>query len=97
MLNNKNNEKAKENDKKNEKTKKVRAIRTNWHFAIMYPDNPMHVKLLDYLKRTVTMAYIKHDPDEEEIKEHWHDIINFAQTLCTKRTKECQDKLKDYE
>ena len=29
--------------------------------------------------------------------EDWQDIINFAQTLCTKRTKECQDKLKDYE
>ena len=29
--------------------------------------------------------------------EDWQDIINFAQTLCAKRTKECQDKLKDYE
>ena len=29
--------------------------------------------------------------------EDWQDVINFAQTLCAKRTKECQDKLKDYE
>ena len=28
--------------------------------------------------------------------EDWQDVINFAQTLCAKRTKECQDKLKDY-
>ena len=28
--------------------------------------------------------------------EDWQDIINFAQSLCTKRTKECQDKLKDF-
>ena len=62
-------------DKKNEKNKKARAIRTNWHFAVMYPDNPMHVKLLEYLKRTVTMAYIKHAPEEDEKKEHWHVLI----------------------
>ena len=29
--------------------------------------------------------------------EDWQDVINFAQALCAKRTKECQDKLKDYE
>ena len=29
--------------------------------------------------------------------EDWQDIITFAQNLCAKRTKECQDKLKDYE
>lgn len=71
------NEKAQKNEKteKNEKTKKVRAVRTNWHFAIMYPDNPLHVKLLDYLKHTVTMAYIKHDLDEDEKKEHWHVLV----------------------
>jgi hypothetical protein len=28
--------------------------------------------------------------------EDWQDVINFAQTLCAKRTKECQDKLKEY-
>ena len=29
--------------------------------------------------------------------EDWQDVINFAQALCAKRTKECQNKLKDYE
>ena len=29
--------------------------------------------------------------------EDWQDIITFAQNLCAKRTKACQDKLKDYE
>ena len=29
--------------------------------------------------------------------EDWQDVINFAQALCAKRTKECQDKLKEYE
>ena len=29
--------------------------------------------------------------------EDWQDIITFAQNLCAKRTKEYQDKLKDYD
>lgn len=76
------------NNKKNEKIKKARAIRTNWHFAVMYPDNPMHVKLLDYLERNVTMAYIKHAPEEDEKKEHWHVLIYLDMPVTERGFKE---------
>ena len=75
-------------DKKNEKAKKSRAIRTNWHFAVMYPDNPMHVKLLEYLERTVTIAYIKHAPEEDEKKEHWHVLIYLDSPVTERGFKE---------
>ena len=60
------------------------AIRSCWFTFILYPDNPYHVKLLDYLKSrsetsdcVYSFMYICHEPDgDEEPKAHYHVLLH---------------------
>lgn len=55
-----------------------RSGRSSWIGCVLYPDNSYHIDFLEYLKQMgVTHLYIKHQPEEDEKKEHIHLMIHF--------------------
>lgn len=55
-----------------------RSCRSSWIGCVLYPDNCYHVEFLEYLKQMgVTHLYIKHQPEEDEKKEHIHLMCHF--------------------
>ena len=64
------------NPKKKEDFK--RSCRSSWIGCVLYPDNFYHMEFLDYLKTMgITHLYIKHQPEQDEKKEHIHLMIHF--------------------
>lgn len=59
--------------------------RTCWFEMILYPDNCYHMEILKWLDddRSITQAaYILHEPEEDEKKQHYHVLLHYP----TKRT-----------
>lgn len=55
-----------------------RSGRSSWIGCMLYPDNFYHVEFLDFLKSMgITHIYIKHQPEEDEKKEHIHLMMHF--------------------
>ena len=55
-----------------------RSGRSSWIGCMLYPDNFYHMEFLEYLKQMgVTHLYIKHQPEEDEKKEHIHLMMHF--------------------
>lgn len=55
-----------------------RSGRSSWIGCMLYPDNFYHMEFLEYLKQMgVTHLYIKHQPEEDEKKEHIHLMCHF--------------------
>ena len=55
-----------------------RSGRSSWIGCMLYPDNFYHMEFLDYLKQMgITHLYIKHQPEQDEKKEHIHLMIHF--------------------
>lgn len=64
------------NSKKKEDYK--RSGRSSWIGCMLYLDNLYHMEFLDYLKQMgITHLYIKHQPEQDEKKEHIHLMIHF--------------------
>lgn len=64
------------NPKKKEGFK--RSVRSSWIGCMLYPDNFYHMEFLEYLKTMgITHLYIKHQPEDNEKKEHIHLMIHF--------------------
>lgn len=55
-----------------------RSVRSSWIGCMLYPDNFYHMEFLEYLKTMgITHLYIKHQPEQDEKKEHIHLMIHF--------------------
>ena len=55
-----------------------RSGRSSWIGCMLYPDNFYHMEFLEYLKTMgITHLYIKHQPEQDEKKEHIHLMIHF--------------------
>jgi len=55
-----------------------RSVRSSWIGCVLYPDNFYHMEFLEYLKTMgITHLYIKHQPEQDEKKEHIHLMIHF--------------------
>lgn len=60
------------------------AIRSCWFTFLLYPDNPYHIKLLEYLRDrssspdcVYSFMYILHDPDsDDDPKSHYHVLLH---------------------
>ena len=71
-------EPIKEETKEEVKGAFKRFCRSSWIGCMLYPDNFYHVEFLGYLKQMgVTHLYIKHQPEEDEKKEHIHLMMHF--------------------
>lgn len=45
---------------------------------LLYPDSERHIRALEFIKKNyVEYAFIKHFPEKEENKEHYHLVIRF--------------------
>jgi len=44
---------------------------------LLYPDDPSHVKALEFIKDSYDYAYILHEAEEETKKPHWHVVLRF--------------------
>lgn len=63
-----------------EKQKEVKSARTRWFRFVLYPDNIYHQQIMDYLnseKNPYQGCYILHQPESDEMKEHWHVLLYF--------------------
>lgn len=72
--------KKEKKDSKDSNPKKdyKRSVRSSWIGCMLYPDNFYHMEFLEYLKiMGITHLYIKHQPEEDEKKEHIHLMIHF--------------------
>lgn len=61
------------------------AIRSCWFTFLLYPDNDVQMRLLDYLiERSAcsdcvySFMFIRHDPEEEDLKPHYHVLLHSA-------------------
>lgn len=71
-------EKKSEDVKPKKKEDFKRSSRSSWIGCMLYPDNFYHMEFLEYLKTMgITHLYIKHQPEEDEKKEHIHLMIHF--------------------
>lgn len=64
-----------------------KSIKTRWHSIILYPDNAYHVRIMEYLdsdKNPYQGVYIKHEPNCDENKEHWHVVLYFPNPRSSK-------------
>lgn len=58
----------------------AKSMRTRWYRLVLYPDNIYHQQIMDYLnseKNPYQGCYIKHQPEHDEKKEHWHVALYF--------------------
>lgn len=59
------------------------AVRSCWFTFLLYPDNVVQMKLLDYLKDrsscsdcVYSFMYILHDPEDDDLKAHYHVLLH---------------------
>lgn len=58
----------------------AKSVRTRWFRLVLYPDNLYHDEVMDYLKSDKNPyqgAYILHQAESDEKKEHWHVLLYF--------------------
>lgn len=57
-----------------------KSLRTRWFRLVLYPDNLYHEEVMEYLKSEKNPyqgAYILHQAESDEKKEHWHVLLYF--------------------
>lgn len=77
---------------------KKREARSRWFMLILYPDNPLHEDIINYLnsdKNRVQGFYIKHEPDKTnkldehaQSKEHYHVMLYYPNPRTAKGVRE---------
>ena len=58
----------------------MKQIRTRYFMLVLYPDNQYHKEIMEYLdsdKNPYQGAYILHEPEQDEKKQHWHVMLYF--------------------
>lgn len=57
--------------------------RSRYFALLLYPDNPDHMDVLDWIQRNESYVLILHQPEDDDKKPHYHLILHFpnARTL----------------
>lgn len=76
--------------KEAEKKKRSPPQRFRWFTIILYPDNYYHFELLKYFNtcQELDFAYIRHQPETDEGKDHIHMLIRFPSPRTVKSVSE---------
>ena len=65
----------------------MKQIRTRYFMLVLYPDNQYHREIMEYLdsdKNPYQGAYILHEPEQDEKKQHWHVMLYFPNARTQK-------------